>query len=45
MKFLTALKMILAMKPKAVYIAVPVIPSDVLEFLEQFTDNIFFSTI
>lgn len=42
MKFLTALKMILAMKPKAVYIAVPVIPSDVLEFLEQFTDNIFF---
>ncbi|PNV83955.1 MAG: phosphoribosyltransferase [Sulfurimonas sp.] len=42
LKFLTALKMILAMKPKAVYIAVPVIPSDVLAFLEQFTDNIFF---
>lgn len=42
MKFLTALKMILAMKPKAVYIAVPVIPGDVLESLEPFTDNIFY---
>ncbi len=42
LKFLTALKMILAMKPKAVYIAVPVIPSDVLEFLEPFADDIFF---
>ncbi|MCK9455375.1 phosphoribosyltransferase, partial [Sulfurimonas sp.] len=42
LKFVTALKMILAMRPKAVYIAVPVIPSDVLESLEPFTDNIFF---
>lgn len=41
LKFLTALKMILAMKPKAVYIAVPVIPTDVFEFLEPFTDNVF----
>ncbi|MCK9455602.1 MAG: phosphoribosyltransferase [Sulfurimonas sp.] len=42
LKFVTALKMILAMRPKAVYIAVPIIPSDVLESLEPFTDNIFF---
>jgi putative phosphoribosyl transferase len=42
LKFLTALKTILAQKPKAVYIAVPVIPSDVLEFLEPFADDIFF---
>lgn len=42
MKFMTALKTILGMKPKAVYIAVPVIPSDVLEVLEPFADDIFF---
>lgn len=42
LKFVTALKAILAMKPKAIYIAVPVIPSDVLEFLEPFADNLFF---
>ena len=42
LKFMTALKTILAMKPKAVYIAVPVIPSDVLELLEPFADEIFF---
>jgi len=42
LKFMTALKTILSMKPKAVYIAVPVIPSDVLELLEPFTDDIFF---
>ncbi len=42
MKFMTALKTILAQKPKAVYIAVPVIPSDVLELLEPFADDIFF---
>lgn len=42
LKFMTALKTILAQKPKAVYIAVPVIPSDVLELLEPFADNIFF---
>jgi putative phosphoribosyl transferase len=41
-KFTTALKTILAQKPKAVYIAVPVIPTDVLEVLETFVDNIFF---
>lgn len=42
MKFMTALKAILAQKPKAVYIAVPVIPKDVLELLEPFADDIFF---
>lgn len=42
MKFMTALKAVLAQKPKAVYIAVPVIPSDVLELLEPFADEIFF---
>ena len=42
LKFMTALKTILIKKPKAVYIAVPVIPSDVLELLEPFADDIFF---
>ncbi|MDA7817037.1 phosphoribosyltransferase family protein [Sulfurimonas sp.] len=42
MKLMTALKTVLAEKPKAVYIAVPVIPSDVLEQLEPFADDIFF---
>ncbi len=41
-KFMTALKTILAQKPKAVYIAVPLIPTDVLEILETFVDEIFF---
>ena len=42
MKFMTALKTVLTQKPKAVYIAVPVIPADVLESLEPFADDIFF---
>lgn len=42
LKFMTALKAVLSQKPKAVYIAVPVIPSDVLEQLEPFCDDIFF---
>jgi putative phosphoribosyl transferase len=41
-KFLTALKTILNMKPKAVYIAVAVLPTDVLELLESFVDDIYF---
>jgi putative phosphoribosyl transferase len=41
-KFMTALKTVLNQKPKAVYIAVPVLPSDVLELLETFVDEIFF---
>jgi putative phosphoribosyl transferase len=41
-KFMTALKTVLVQKPKIVYIAVPVIPADVLELLEPFADEIFF---
>ena len=41
-RFLTALKTVLTQKPKAVYIAVPVLPTDVLEQLEPFVDEIFF---
>jgi putative phosphoribosyl transferase len=41
-KFMTALKTVLNQKPKAVYIAVPVLPKDVLEVLETFVDEIFF---
>ncbi|WP_415396706.1 phosphoribosyltransferase [Sulfurimonas sp. CS5] len=42
LKFMTALKTILAMQPKAVYIAVAVLPSDTLDLLEPFADDIFF---
>jgi len=42
LKLMTALKTILAMRPKAVYIAVPVLPSDTLDLLEPFADDIFF---
>jgi putative phosphoribosyl transferase len=42
LKFMTALKTVLAQRPKAVYIAVPVIPSDVLELLEPYADEIFY---
>jgi len=41
LRLMTAIKTILAMKPKAVYIAVPVLPSDTLELLEPFTDDVF----
>jgi len=41
-RFMTALKTVLAQKPKAVYIAVPVLPTDVVELLEPFVDEIFF---
>lgn len=41
-RLITALKTVLAQKPKAIYIAVPVLPSDVLEQLEPFVDEIFF---
>jgi putative phosphoribosyl transferase len=41
-RFMTALKTILVQKPRAVYIAVPVLPTDVLELLEPFVDEIFF---
>ncbi len=42
LKFMTALKTILSQKPKAVYIATPVLPSDVLELLEPFTDDLYY---
>lgn len=42
LKFMTALKAILAQKPKAVYIAVPVVPNDILESLEPFCDDLFY---
>jgi putative phosphoribosyl transferase len=42
LKFMTALKVILSMRPKAVYIAVPVLPTDVLELLEPFSDDVYF---
>jgi len=42
LKILTAIKTILMMKPKAVYIAVPVLPTEVLESLEPFADDLFF---
>ena len=42
LKFMTAIKTILAMRPKAVYIAVAVLPSDTLDLLEPFADDIFF---
>ncbi len=41
-KFMTALKTVLGMQPKAVYIAVAVLPSDVVEILEPYVDNIYF---
>jgi len=41
-RFIVALKTVLAQKPKAVYIAVGVLPSDILEHLEPFADDIFF---
>lgn len=42
MKLMTALKTVLAQKPKAVYIAVPVLPRDVLALLEPFADDVYF---
>lgn len=41
-KFMTALKTILNMQPRAVYIAVALLPRDVLELLEPYVDDIYF---
>ncbi len=41
LKLLGAIKTVLAMNPKAVYVAVPVIPSDILEGLEPLADEVF----
>ncbi len=43
MKFTTAIKSILGMKPKAVYIAAPILPTTVIENLEPFADELFFA--
>lgn len=40
--FLVAVKSILAMKPKAVYIGVPCIASEIVEVLEPLVDHIFY---
>jgi putative phosphoribosyl transferase len=42
LKMMTAVKTVLAMGPKAVYIAVPVLPSDVLDSFEPLADDIYF---
>ncbi len=41
LKLMGAIKTVLAMNPKAVYIAVPVIPSDLLDVLEPLADDVF----
>jgi len=41
LKLMGAIKTVLAMNPKAVYIAVPVMPSDLLDSLEPLADEIF----
>ncbi len=41
LKLMAAIKTVLAMNPKAVYLAVPVLPSDLLDTLEPLADNIF----
>ena len=42
-KFTTALKSVLSMQPKAVYIAAPILPTTVIENLEPFADELFFA--
>ena len=42
LKFMTAIKTVMTMQPKAVYVAVPVLPKDVLESLEPLVDGIFY---
>jgi len=44
LKLMGAIKTILAMNPKAVYVAVPVMPNDLLDGLEPLTDEIFVVT-
>ena len=41
LKLMGAIKTVLAMNPKAVYVAVPVLPSDLLDSLEPLADEIF----
>lgn len=42
LKLMSAIKTILAMNPKAIYIAVPVVPTDLLDSLEPLADEVFF---
>jgi putative phosphoribosyl transferase len=42
LKFMTAIKTVMTMRPKAVYVAVPVLPKDVLESLEPLVDGVFY---
>ncbi len=42
MTLMTALKAILTQGPKAVYVAVPILPTEVFEAMEPLVDNIFF---
>ncbi len=42
-KFTTAIKSILNMQPKAVYVAAPILPTTVVDNLEPFADEIFFA--
>ncbi len=41
LKLMAAIKTVLAMNPKAVYVAVPVVPNDLLDVLEPLADGIF----
>ena len=42
-KLTTALKSVLNLKPKAVYIAAPILPTTVIDNLEPLADEIFFA--
>ena len=42
LKMVGAIKTILALKPKAIYVAIPVIPLDLLDSLEPLVDEVFF---
>ena len=42
LKFMCALKTILTMQPKAVYVAVPVLPKEIVDALEPLVDGLFF---
>ena len=41
-RLMSALKMILSQNPQAIYIAIPVVPKDVLDSLDVFADKVFF---
>ncbi len=42
LKFLTGVKTVLAMKPKAVYVIAPILPHEVLESLDPLVDHIYY---